>query len=95
MKSSSAPKDKNKEVYPLENWKLSNLIDVACDLKFLGEDTQKVGHVLREYRNYIHPHKQIELQFTPDMDTARTCVHVLSAVIRDLNKEEFTNEQEA
>lgn len=95
MKSSSAPKDKNKEVYPLGNWKLSNLIDVACDLKFFGENMKKLSHVLREYRNYIHPYKQIKLKFDPDMDTAEICVRALSIVMRDLNKRKFTNEQEA
>lgn len=40
-------------------WKLHELIDVACDLKWISAASgHAMSHTLREFRNYIHPHKE-------------------------------------
>lgn len=83
-KKGNAPKDKKGEVRPVEDWKLANLIDVAYDLKILGEDVKQFSHSLRNFRNYIHPYKQIQSRFAPDIDTAKVCQQVLNAAINDL-----------
>lgn len=83
-KKGNAPKDRKGEVRPVEDWKLANLIDVAYDLRILGEDVKQFSHSLRDFRNYIHPYKQIRSQFAPDIDTAKVCQQVLNAAINDL-----------
>lgn len=79
--SNKAPRDKEGKVLRFTCWKLGVLIDVAHDAGFLKEDVRKFSHVLREFRNYIHPMQQMEIGFSPDMYTARICLQVLRAAI--------------
>ncbi len=58
--SSKAPKDKvTGKTKPLNEWTLRNYIDVAHDLKWITSSAKDVGEVVRDYRNYIHPHKEL------------------------------------
>jgi hypothetical protein len=42
-----------------DEWKLINLIQVAVEINLLPQEKEKVvDQVLRDYRNYIHPHKE-------------------------------------
>jgi hypothetical protein len=60
FQSSKAPKDNStKKVLPLKEWTLRNFIDVAHELRWISQSTKDVGEVLRDYRNYIHPQKQL------------------------------------
>lgn len=83
--SASAAKS-NGKVRPFPEWKLSNFIDVATELTILCKDVQKFSHVLRDFRNYIHPFQQSSENFTPTMDTALICVHVLKAASVQITK---------
>lgn len=69
----------NGKVRPFHEWKLSNFIDAATELNILCKDVQKFSHILRDFRNYIHPFQQSSEHFTPAMETALICVHVLKA----------------
>lgn len=55
----SAPKDKSGATKPLNEWMLKNYIEVSHDLKWITVSAKDVGETLRDYRNYIHPHKQL------------------------------------
>jgi len=82
----SSPKDKMGKVRPFHEWSLAQFIDAACDLKILKLDVKKFSHVLRDFRNYIHPYEQMASGFTPDMHTAEICFQVLKAALADLGK---------
>lgn len=84
--SSASPKDKENKVKRLNEWTLSNLIDVACDVGLLGLDVKKFGHALRDFRNYIHPYEQLASRFNPSMHTAQICFQVLRTAIAALSK---------
>lgn len=72
-----APKHKDTgDVKKLGEWSLSNFIDVAHELGKLQLDTKKFSHVLREFRNYIHPNEH----------TAKICYQVLQGAISQLNE---------
>ena len=65
----SAPKDKKTgNPLPLRDWGLSNFISVAHELKWISESAKDVGVVLRDYRNYIHPQKELShgVDLSPD-----------------------------
>ena len=80
--ASSCPKDsKTGKVKAFPEWKLAEMIDVACELGFLKLDIKKFSHALRDFRNYIHPYQQMSSQFAPDKHTAEICMQVLRAVI--------------
>jgi hypothetical protein len=67
--AAAAPRDKNGKTRTLSEWTLQNYIDVAHELKWITVTTKDVGDVLRDYRNYIHPYKELSQQVsltTPD-----------------------------
>jgi hypothetical protein len=60
FKAPSAPKDrKTGQPKPLGEWMLRDYIDVTHDLKWITVSAKEVAVVLRDFRNYIHPHKQL------------------------------------
>lgn len=61
FKAAAAPKDKKSgNPLPLKDWGLRDFIDVACELKWITETHKDVSVILRDYRNYIHPHKEYQ-----------------------------------
>ncbi len=59
FKAKSAPKDKADKTRPLGEWMLKDYIGVTNDLKWITVSAKQVAEVLRDFRNYIHPHKQL------------------------------------
>ena len=66
--SGAAPKDKKTgKPLPLPEWGLKNYIGVAFELLWITKTTKDVGVVMRDYRNYIHPQKELShgISLTP------------------------------
>jgi hypothetical protein len=82
----AAPKDQDGKVKKLHEWTLNNYINVAHDLGHINADVKKFSHVLRDFRNYIHPYQQMRENFNPDDQTAKICWQVLKAAIFQLEK---------
>ena len=82
----SSPKDGTGKVKEFRDWNLSGFIDVAKELGLIQHDTQKFSHSLRDFRNYIHPFKQMDVGFTPREHTARICLQVLKVAIYEINE---------
>ena len=82
----SSPKDSTGKVKEFRDWSLSNFIDVAKDLGLIQYDTRKFSHSLRDFRNYIHPFKQMKVGFKPRVQTAKICLQVLKAIIFEINE---------
>ncbi len=64
----TAPKNsKTQSPKPLGEWMLNDFIQVLSELKWITTSATAVGAVLRDYRNYIHPQKQLShnLHLTP------------------------------
>ena len=80
----NSPKDKTGSVKQFHEWTLAQFIDVACELGYLKLDVKKFSHVLRDFRNYIHPYEQMSACFNPDKHTAEICLQVLKAAIASL-----------
>ena len=81
----SAPKDRdtgNARKFP--DWTLNNFIDVASEVGLLKHDVKKFSHVVRDFRNYIHPYAQMSSRFCPDKHTALICFQVLKAAISQI-----------
>jgi hypothetical protein len=78
--SSSAPKN-NGAVIPLEKWKLEKLIDVAVDIGRLPTDPANTIHqVLRDYRNFVHPKKEIRSSHSLTEAEAMLAVGALDSI---------------
>lgn len=83
-----SPKDRvTGKVKPFQEWRLAELIDVACEVGCLTLDVKKFSHALRDFRNYIHPYQQMSSRFNPDKHTAEICLQVLRAAIACLSGE--------
>jgi hypothetical protein len=54
----SAPKDKAGKTLNLADWKLVAMVEVAHEVGWITKSAKDVGNVLRDFRNYIHPHKE-------------------------------------
>jgi hypothetical protein len=67
-------------------WSLSDMINVAHELGWLDLDIKKFSHVLREFRNLIHPYQQIIVGSVPDKDTCEISWLVVQAAANDLAK---------
>jgi len=58
--ATTAPKDKTTgKSLNLKEWTLRNYIDVAHELKWISQSAKDVGDVLRDFRNYVHPQKEL------------------------------------
>jgi hypothetical protein len=58
FKAKGAPRDKKGKVVPLPEWKLIHMVEVGHELSWMTKSAKDVGNVLRDFRNYIHPHKE-------------------------------------
>lgn len=79
MTSNTAPKTREGKTKELRQWKLAELIDVFHDVNVLDLDVKKFSHVLRDFRNYIHPYQQMESKFNPGQHTVDICWQVFKA----------------
>jgi hypothetical protein len=86
MTAAAAPKDRSGTVHPIHQWKLASLIDVAHQVGLLGQDVKKFSHVLRDFRNYIHPYEQLAQRFDPDQRTVDICWQVFKAAFEQLKE---------
>jgi hypothetical protein len=83
--SAVAPKNNQSgKVKAFTDWSLSDMINVAHDLRWLDLDVQKFSHSLREFRNLIHPYEQLCSHTSPDKDTCGISWLVVQAATNDL-----------
>lgn len=86
----TAPRDKNKKTRSLPDWKLRDMIEVGHEVGWITKSAKDVGNVLRDFRNYIHPHKEHSDGITITQDDVRMfweltktlCRQVLASVGR-------------
>jgi hypothetical protein len=57
--AAAAPKDRQNQPSGLKEWTLQDYIGVAHELGWITVAAKDVGIVLRDYRNYIHPQKEL------------------------------------
>jgi hypothetical protein len=77
----AAPRDKQKQILPLEKWSLVALITVTTELGWIDESIARHAQALRESRNLIHPGKQIRERSSPDGNLASISQQVVRAVL--------------
>ena len=65
---------------------MNEFINSAYELRIINEDVKKFSHVVREFKNYIHPYQQLCSQFYSDENTALICLQVLKALITQINE---------
>lgn len=79
--SSKAPRDGSGTVKHEDSWTLYNLIEIAVDIGVLPSDRAKTfDQVLRDYRNFVHPRKEIRAKHACSEGEALMAKGALDAV---------------
>lgn len=81
-----APKTKEGKVKVFYEWTLNDLVNVAYEIGLLKKDVAKFSHVLRDFRNYIHPYQQMSERFFPDENTAKICMQVMKGALLQVSQ---------
>lgn len=83
--STKSPKDKSTgKPLSLKDWSLKHYIDVAHDLGWVSQSTKDVGVVLRDYRNYIHPYKELSHKIQLSMHDATLFWEITKSISKQL-----------
>jgi len=80
----AAPKDKSGQPLKLKDWGLKDFIEVAHELTWISQPTMVISNVLRDYRNYIHPHKEHALGISISPSDARMFWEITKNIARQL-----------
>ncbi len=85
FKASSAPKDKKTgKTQQLQEWTLQHYIDVAYELKWITSSAKSVSVVVRDYRNYVHPYKELSHRVILQAGDATLFWEVVKSLSRQL-----------
>lgn len=66
------------------NARLQELIDACHRTGWIDADVTQFSHVLRDYRNFVHPHREMRQDHTPDRDTLNVAWQVVTGALNDL-----------
>ena len=83
LKAKSTPKY-NQNIKSFDQWKLNDLIIVAKEIGLIKKDVESQCHIIKDYRNYIHPNKELKDNFAPDLTTAELCFIALSPTCKQI-----------
>lgn len=84
--AAAAPKDRLGKTLLLKDWTLQDYIGVAHELKWITVAAKDVGVVLRDYRNYIHPQKELSHGVALTTDDAVVLWEIGKTISRQLLK---------
>jgi hypothetical protein len=82
----AAPRDRNNNPLTLKDWTLQDYIGVAHELKWITVAAKDVGVVLRDYRNYIHPQKELSHGVSLTVPDAQILWEIGKSITRQLMK---------
>lgn len=83
--AASSPKDsKTGNPLQLKDWTLRDYIAVAHELGWVSQSLRDVSQVLRDYRNYIHPQKELSNQLALTLGDATMFWSVFKAIALQL-----------
>lgn len=80
----SAPRDRNGTTLKLAEWRLRDMIEVGHEVGWITKSAKDVGNVLRDFRNYIHPHKEHSDNVTITQEDARMFWEVTKPLCRQV-----------
>lgn len=83
--AANAPKDKaTGKTTNYQEWMLDSYIKVGCELKWITESAKDVADKLKEYRNFVHPAKELRYGVTLGFNDSSMFWQVTKALARQL-----------
>ena len=87
VRAAAAPRDKeSRKTLDLRDWGLKNYIDVAHELKWISTTAKDIGEVVRDYRNFIHPQKELSHGIRLSTEDAQMMWEVAKSVTHQILK---------
>jgi len=86
FKAKCCPKDKKGKSLVLSKWTLKNYIEVAYELGWIRQSAKDVSVVLRDYRNYIHPAKELSHGVRIERDDSEMFWLVFKSLAEQISK---------
>ena len=68
----------------ITKWGLADLISVSVELGIVSPSVEKLSHSVRDYRNLVHPGKEIREKLRFDEEEARIALEVFHILHREL-----------
>lgn len=85
IKAAAAPKDrKTGKTLNYEDWMLDSYIRVGHELNWITDSTRQVADVLKEFRNYVHPAKELRHGVNLADNDSAMFWNVTKALVRQL-----------
>ena len=79
------PKDnKTGKAIPLPEWTLKHFIDAAHELGWIQQSARDVSNVLRDYRNYIHPEKELSHGITLNASDTKMFLAIFTSLAEQI-----------
>lgn len=83
--STNAPKDKNTgKVINYQEWMLDSYIKVGTELGWITSSAKNVADTLKEYRNFVHPAKELRYGIKLSLNDSSIFWQVTKALTRQL-----------
>lgn len=83
--ATNAPRDKSTgRTLNYQEWMLDSYIKVGCELKWITESAKDVADSLKEYRNFVHPAKELRYGVTLDLNDSAMFWQVTKALAKQL-----------
>jgi hypothetical protein len=76
---------KGKATPDFNYWELADMVDVAKSLGLLSKSSEHLGHGLREFRNLIHPGKQVRERITLTQEEAEIAFNIIKVCLREFS----------
>src|SRR6185312_3081081 len=81
--AAGAPKDRvTGRTVNYQEWMLDSYIKVGFELRWITESAKDVADILKEYRNFIHPAKELRYGVTLDLNDSSMFWQVTKALAR-------------
>ncbi len=85
--ASVAPKDRRTAlVLSFSEWTLAQMIDVGFELNWITKPLKDFSHILRDYRNLVHPNHQQEEGYHPERFSCDTSFSIVKEAIAQISK---------
>lgn len=85
INASTAPKDhKTGKTINYREWMLDSYIRVAHELNWITDSAKSLADVLKEYRNYIHPEKELQHGITLNLNDSSMFWQIAKGLVRQL-----------
>ncbi len=85
ISATNAPKDKStSKTINYQDWMLDSYIKVGSELNWITESAKDVADKLKEYRNFVHPAKELRYGITLGLNDSSMFWQVTKALARQL-----------